>query len=300
MDMGVAGSSSSAESTSSRVARLLRQGQIRWDPALPWPIAFGLLQWLDSEEHDIVLSMARHTVDCRTALVTSFLDFEHEDGIAGSGRLCSAVREVQSANRVLVVEDASADLRFRDDIMVRAFPHARFLAGAPIRVRDFPVGGLFVSDYAARPRPSEDVIKAFSALAHMCGQSIELAARRLEKPAERMQVGMMSERGHASVLVIDADGSIMNANNAASMLLRVEPQSLPGLAISTFLLGWEQLLRLVAEAAVTPGGAAALRTRPVLVEISTSDGAIVPARAAVSFLLDCEVGRYRLVLEEVP
>ena len=123
--------------------RLLRHGEPQWDPKLPWPIAFGLMNWLASPDHETVLAMARHIVQCRTAIVTSFLDLEPENGSLIPPQMTNAVREVSGGNRVLVVEDAAADLRFRDDIMVRAFPHARFLAGAAIRVRDFFVGSLF-------------------------------------------------------------------------------------------------------------------------------------------------------------
>lgn len=66
----------------------------------------------------------------------------------------------------LVVEDAAADLRFRDSRLVAAPPFIRFYAGAPLHgPGEFRVGSLCVLDRAPRA-PTTEQVQLLVQLAH--------------------------------------------------------------------------------------------------------------------------------------
>lgn len=266
---------------------------------LPWPVAIALIDWLESADHEALLRLARLVVGCPTAVITTLLDADHAaqpDAMNGKSMLALAHRERQAVD----VADAAEDTRFGDDLLVHAFPHARFFVGAPIHVKTQVVGTLFAIDYHPRRRPSEETMASFSALAHLCGQAVELGARRLAAPAERSQLDMMAERSHAAVLVVDHSGRIESANRAASMLLRERIDSLKTQTVESFVVGWQSLVGVVANHALAASRNGMETMAPLLVEIITREGTIIPARASITYEVGDGTPRYRLVVEELP
>ena len=90
---------------------------------------------------------------------------------------------------VLVVEDASADPRFRDSLYVAGEAHIRFYAGAVITTRDGrDVGALCVLDQKARPRPDEAKLETLKSMARLAADMLE---KRREAASARESLEML-------------------------------------------------------------------------------------------------------------
>jgi PAS domain S-box-containing protein len=122
----------------------------------------------------------------------------------------------------MVVEDARADERFRDNPLVTGEPWIRFYAGAPIRTPEGqPIGTLCVIDRTARTLTPERQ-RVLEALARRVTAELELRRTgRLLK--ERYEALLTAERARATILdssldcvvVIDEHGMIVEFNRAA-------------------------------------------------------------------------------------
>ncbi|RAH98287.1 hypothetical protein DLJ53_26630 [Acuticoccus sediminis] len=267
---------------------------------LPWPIAVALMRWLGSEQHETILRLARQLVDCPIAFVSTMVDADH--GCAGGApqgnALCAKVHD--SGDTVFVVPDASKDPHFTEDLLVHGYPHARFFAGAPIRIQDHAVGTLFVLDYGPREALEEDIVASFAMLARFAGQSVEVMARTLSAPSKRAQLEAMADRSNVAVLNVSSTGKIERANRAACLLLRMPHHQLVKQSVQDFVVGWNSLVGVMMRKALNAADAHAEKVKPLLVEVTTQDGAITPSRASIVCQLDAGLPRYRVVLEELP
>ena len=269
---------------------------------LPWPIAAAVKVWLRSDEHEALLKLARDVTGCPTAFVTTPVDVAGDDGdVSGLGQTGHALcAQVHVHGGVFVVSDAASDPHFKEDLMVHSFPHGRFFVGAPILVQGQAVGTLVAIDYQPRAGLDDEASRSFATLATFCGHSIDVTAREMAVPSERSQVQLMAARANAAVLDVSSCGRIMAVNRAASRLLREPADVLLNRSIGDYVVGWPSLVHVIADKALDAATRHLDLVDPILVEIATEDGAIVPSRASITFQIDGGVARYRLVLEELP
>ncbi|MDP2182773.1 MAG: PAS domain-containing protein [Actinomycetota bacterium] len=85
------------------------------------------------------------------------------------------------AHKVLVVEDATLDARFKDNPLVTGPPHIRFYAGATLTTSEgVNLGSLCVIDTEARPVPADADLAHLRALADLVVDQIDLSRARKE------------------------------------------------------------------------------------------------------------------------
>lgn len=94
---------------------------------------------------------------------------------------CATVVEL---DKVLVVEDATADIRFSDLPPVSGRPKIRFYAGIPLHgPGEFPVGTLCVMDHAPRTVPERARLQLLQ-LAREAEEMLKLRAREPDETPE--------------------------------------------------------------------------------------------------------------------
>jgi diguanylate cyclase (GGDEF)-like protein/PAS domain S-box-containing protein len=126
---------------------------------------------------------------------------------------------IQRPDEVMVVPDASADPRFRDNPLVTAEPHIRFYAGAPLRMPNGQaLGTLCVIDR----EPHEFSLKQSQILAVLARQVV--AQLELRKKQSQLQLAVdryqkLFDHTLDGVLQTRPGGEILAANAAACAML---------------------------------------------------------------------------------
>lgn len=160
-------------------------------------------------------NLAAHLLDCPIALVT-LLDediqwFKANIGMDG----CSTPRDVSfctyaldlPANEVMVVEDATQDVRFAHNPFVTGEPHVRFYVGALLTGSDGAnYGTLCVIDTRVRPRPDDATLDRLRDLARLVVAELERARAERQRGEQQHMLSMveaLSGVGHWRVDVVD-------------------------------------------------------------------------------------------------
>jgi GAF domain-containing protein len=258
-----------------------------------------------------VTELASDMFDVPIAIVTVLEQdrqlFRGACGIAGDG----TTREDAFCNltvkmgEVLVIEDAHADPRFRDNPLVAGSPHIRFYAGAPLLLEgDVAIGSLCLIDRVPRTLSVEDrrrlqllaatvvnlmEFRMGSQLAEQRQQALEHQAELLRATLDNVQQG---------IGVFDRDLKLMLSNDRLFELLGLDSELFPaGSHASDMLLatarnggfGAGKPEEIVADLSLSIRAAPSRR-----LEIIGSEGRILNAwRAAIPD------GRFILTLEDV-
>ena len=140
--------------------------------------------------------------------------------------LCSCA--IQGTDPV-VIEDASADVRFSSHALVRAYPHIRFYCGAPIVTNDgYAVGTIAVMDSIPRAVTDEDCL-TIQRLARQTAALLELRLLRSERSSrEAMSIDQQVASLTEAAFVMDRSGRILQVNRAAEDLLGAPASALRG------------------------------------------------------------------------
>lgn len=182
----------------------------------------------NGDEFDDLVRIASQWLDTPIALI-AVNEGEHFRIVADLGLGKSLVprehaicRAVGPGTPLLVLLDAAADPRFRDDPAVACTDGVRFYLGiALFDSAGQPLGVLSVADTRPRTSVSDDVLAMLQRLAR-------LAARLIERQALERSVRIAAQIAQAdfsAVIVVDADGATTYANAAA--------QAMFGTAIAT-------------------------------------------------------------------
>ena len=131
-----------------------------------------------------LVDLACHTFDAPIAFVTAIEEWRlrvlaaRGDVPGDLPRSVSLCQHVIAQSAPLVIEDATADPRFRHSPMVTGPPHLRFYAAAPMRSREgLELGTLCVADTRTRGF-SDAELKALESLAALGEDALELRHRR--------------------------------------------------------------------------------------------------------------------------
>ncbi|MCF3936083.1 GAF domain-containing protein [Acuticoccus sp. M5D2P5] len=254
-------------------------------------------------DFDGITGIAKQIFNCPTAVV-SLVDPQANGSLSGApyggdrrAGSASFTACVIRDKRALVVENAAADSRFRENIMVFGFPFIRFYVGVPVFSRSgAAIGALCVIDYVSRPAPPASEISILSSLAALVGDQIERAVHELSRPSDHAQFTRVASTSANGVLEIDTDGHIVRSNRAARARLGVTAETLHAGRITDFVPNWPNL-RAAHFLTYSDGGSVHAHDG-VLVETAAADGSVSRLRATISSWLEGGHLRFRMVFDD--
>ncbi len=148
----------------------------------------------------------------------------------------------------LVVLDAAADPRFRDNPLVTGRPHIRFYAGMPLAVRGHNVGTLCLMDTAPHAAFGEGELAVLRDVAALAAEQLERRARRRASKVSPVPSHALAEAIPAVVYLLEfPDGRCRMLNPEAGRLLGVAPADRSTLAGGLTSLAHPEDLALLIE-----------------------------------------------------
>lgn len=135
---------------------------------------------------------------------------------------------VVRTGEVLIVEDASRDVRFQDSPYVSGPPYVRFYAAAPLITPDgFVIGVLAMADPQVRSL-NENERRIFLEMAQQTMNEIERRYALLELQASEQRIKSILESSGDIIFTLDAEHRITYLNPAAERFLRLDRATLLG------------------------------------------------------------------------
>lgn len=190
-------------------------------------VSFGVLDTLPQKAFDDITALASSICGTPVALI-SLVDkdrqwFKSRVGLGATqtGRemaFCS--HAILTPEELLVVEDATCDVRFHDNPLVQGTPDIRFYAGAPIVTDDgFALGTVCVIDQQARQlsAPQADALRALSRLVvtlleHEKARQQEALREEEENRLRNQALMAMAVSGLDLMAYIDTQGVYQDVN----------------------------------------------------------------------------------------
>jgi diguanylate cyclase (GGDEF)-like protein len=161
----------------------------------------GILDTAPEERFDRLTNMVRRIYNVPVALISLIDDdrqwFKSKQGldIDETPRAHAFCDYTIRQDRLLIVSDATEDVRFQDNPLVTGPPHIRFYAGMPIREPSgFKIGSLCIIDYEPRPVQEMD-LDVLRTIASLVEDEIERAYLTGDK-ADAIKVSHVSRSIH--------------------------------------------------------------------------------------------------------
>lgn len=197
--------------------------------------AYHVLDTPPEEEYDDITKLAAQICEVPTAMVT--LVDEHRQWFKSKVGLsaCEAPRKKDSLcayatrnTEPLVVEDASKDPRFCDNMLVKGEPHVRFYAGAPLLApTGEAVGTLCVIDSKPR-RLNPQQIEALACLARQVVSLLELRVVNRELEKHSIFQESILQNASSALITTGVDGIISHFNSEAEEMLGYRAEEVVG------------------------------------------------------------------------
>ncbi|TAL52823.1 PAS domain S-box protein [Pandoraea sp.] len=266
----------------------------------------GVLDTPASLDLDRITRVACEVFDVPISLV-SLIDcdrqwFKSRVGlsVAETARDISFCTHAVDANETLVVPDALADPRFRNNPLVTHEPGIRFYAGRPLRsLGGFPLGTLCVIDRKSRPFSAHQrqLLDDLATMAEQYFHALE-SQRRLERARQSHQrTAMVYERiveqASVGIALVAADGTWLEVNGRFAGMLGYSIGQMHGMRFQQMTLP-DDLARSVAAFQQLLSG----RTPSYSLEkrYVRSDGKALWVQVAVSRLTDPEDEHPRAIM----
>lgn len=175
----------------------------------------------EGDEFDDLVCMASRLLDTPIAMIAA-IEGEHFRLVAERGLGMSLIprehaicRALGNATPLLMLPDAAADIRFRDDPAVTRANGVRFYLGiALFGSTGLPLGVLSVADVQPRAMVADDTLAMFRRLARHAGRLIE----RREMERSHRIARQIVQTDFSAVVVFDAAGEVTFANPAAQAM----------------------------------------------------------------------------------
>jgi diguanylate cyclase (GGDEF)-like protein/PAS domain S-box-containing protein len=135
---------------------------------------------------------------------------------------------ILTPDRVMIVEDATQDPRFKHLAVVVGEPHIRFYAGAPLLSPEgLPIGALCVTD--SRPRKlSEEQIQGLATMSKALTSRLELMKAVDKLQAEQQKFKVFMDNGPMVSFIKDSEGRYVFANQRFMEVFRTSDPEVIG------------------------------------------------------------------------
>lgn len=194
-------------------------------------------------------------------------------------------RAIEDPTATMVIEDATADPRFRANPFVTGEPTIRAYAGVPlIGADDHPLGALCVIDDRPR-RFAEDEIEALCALARRVEALLELRRVSLqwETELDDARFALAFRRAPVPMNLVAPDGTFIRVNEAMTQLVGFPSEALVGRPVHDVIAAEDHAAEHgVLDRLIKGELDSAARSGAVL----TSDGSTVPVHATTTAVRD--------------
>lgn len=264
--------------------------------------ALDILDTPREERYDRIVRLAQRVFDVPMVAV-NFVDADRqwtkaETGLAGlrsTPAEDSMCRHTVQQPDTLIVPDATADDRFRENVFVRRDPHVRFYAGQPLRAPGGEqVGSLCLFDTRPR-RLSADQQSLLREMAGWVERELELQ-RELDRAAEVQQILMPRTAPHVAsyelagrcVPAREIGGDFFAWHPVDGGRLQLHVADVMGKGIPAALIAASVRAMLVGAAQFNDQGTAFARVAAASADLLSDTGAFVTAFSA---RLDPATGR---------
>ncbi|PWC11413.1 bifunctional diguanylate cyclase/phosphodiesterase [Brenneria roseae subsp. americana] len=198
--------------------------------------------------------------------------------------------------KIMVVPDASKDLRFKNNPLVTGVPHVRFYAGIPLRTpAGYAIGTLCIVDVKPRLAFSARDEHNLQDLAVLVMDKLEMRRLDLARKASQVRFENIANTSPDSIICVNEKGVITFWNAAAHKMLEYIGDEIIGLNINTivpddFLV---QLDHLISDREALLKG--------VMLELTvrTKSGVMVPVELSISMWEDNEHVSYGAILRDI-
>lgn len=209
---------------------------------------YNILDTAAEREFDRLTELASIICDVPVALI-SLMDDDRQWFKSSVGvNICETARNVSFCSyaimdyKMLVIEDAQLDLRFKDNPFVTGNPHLRFYAGMPLTDPDgYNLGTLCVIDY--KPRRLE--VRQEKALVLMAQTVTDLIVKNRRKQELKRLIAVEKEKeaklqhsekrfrsffeySQGLMCTHDLRGTLLSVNTAGAEMLGYAPEELKG------------------------------------------------------------------------
>jgi len=149
--------------------------------------SYAILDTLPEKDYDNLAKLAAEICGTPISLVTLLDDnrqwFKSNYGLEMSQtpkEFAFCAHAIKDDTKILMVEDARKDIRFKGNPLVEDEPHIVFYAGVPLRGADgLPLGTLCVIDHQPK-RLSENQIRALNILSNQVMNLLELRKKKMQ------------------------------------------------------------------------------------------------------------------------
>lgn len=162
--------------------------------------SLSILESLQEEDYDNITTIASAICNTQMSLI-SIIDYDrqwfksqygiHLQPTSRQESFCS--HAIETPHAVMIVEDASKDVRFKENPSVIGFPHIQFYAGVPLVTENgFAIGTLCVLDRTSKELSSPQI----HSLESLAKQVVNLLELRRKKIQLESTITLLHEKQH--------------------------------------------------------------------------------------------------------
>ena len=154
---------------------------------------------------------------------------------------------------VLIVADATKDIRFCDNALVTGAPYIRFYAGAPLVTSDgMALGTLCVIDYQPRILSAAQ-IASLKALARQVVQLLCLRSEHDQREITTNKLSQLFEMAPIGILQVDENAALVASNPEFNRMLGYSAAELKGMSFLSLTpeIDWEKSRQAIVELKTT-------------------------------------------------
>ncbi|MEP2025919.1 MAG: PAS domain S-box protein [Reichenbachiella sp.] len=204
--------------------------------------SFEILDTIEEEDYDFITRMASEICNTKISLI-SLVDqdrqwFKSHHGLnvrETHRKYAFCAHAIQTPNEVMLIPDATKDVRFKDNPIVKNKPNVIFYAGVPLVTNSgYAIGTLCAIDNKPQTlKPNQ--IASLKALSRQVVNLLELRKSKFESAKHKDQAEKFFEKNLDLSLIVKTDGSLLKANDRWLDLFEYNAEEILGRNVIAFI-----------------------------------------------------------------